>query len=311
MATTLINEAGLKLAEGDTARAVSLFARGNEIRESHLEAILAAGAEEQKRLFLATLSGETSAALHLNVAVAPSGTAATRLALTAVLQRKGRTLDAVASQTGALRRRLDPRAAELFDSLLRVRSQLAALALRGADGSDTTAYQAEVARLRGEEQRLAASVSELSAEYRTSAQPVTIEGVQRALPPGSALVEFASYRRVNVKPVTSAGRYGPERYAAYVLAGKGEPRVLNLGEADGVNATVGELRRALRDPRRSDVKQLARALDQKIMAPIRGLRGGARTLFISPDGALNLIPFGALVGENGRYLSESHTQSPT
>ena len=34
--------------------------------------------------------------------------------------------------------------------------------------------------------------------------------------------------------------------------------------------------------------------------------GGAQRLFISPDGALNLVPFAALQDENGRYLVESH-----
>lgn len=43
------------------------------------------------------------------------------------------------------------------------------------------------------------------------------------------------------------------------------------------------------------------------MRPVRKLLGGARHVFISPDGALNLIPFGALVDERGKYLVEGYS----
>src|SRR5262249_1788449 len=58
-----------------------------------------------------------------------------------------------------------------------------------------------------------------------------------------------------------------------------------------------------------DVKPKARALDQKIMQPVRKLLDGKRTLLISPDGALNLIPFAALVDEQSKYLVESYSLS--
>jgi CHAT domain-containing protein len=44
-----------------------------------------------------------------------------------------------------------------------------------------------------------------------------------------------------------------------------------------------------------------------VMRPVRKLVGDIRTLLLSPDGALNLIPFGALVDEQKRYLIESYS----
>jgi CHAT domain-containing protein len=41
------------------------------------------------------------------------------------------------------------------------------------------------------------------------------------------------------------------------------------------------------------------------MAPIQKLLGKTRHIYLSPDGALNLVPFDALVDENGHYLVES------
>ena len=92
------------------------------------------------------------------------------------------------------------------------------------------------------------------------------------------------------------------RYAAYVLHPQGEPAWIKLGEAHEIDTAVHALREALRDPNRQDVKQLARALDAKLMQPVRQLLGATRMVLMSPDGPLHLVPFAALVDEQERYL---------
>src|SRR5262249_17343343 len=72
---------------------------------------------------------------------------------------------------------------------------------------------------------------------------------------------------------------------------------------------IAALRQALRDPSRMDVKELARAMDERLMRPLRASLGDATRLLISPDGGLNLLPFDALVAEDGRYLVERYTTS--
>ena len=78
---------------------------------------------------------------------------------------------------------------------------------------------------------------------------------------------------------------------------------------------TGRLRRTHFSPRRAadtsttDVRGLARSVDDKIMRPLRPLVGQATQLLVSPDGMLNLIPFEALIDENGRYLIERYSFS--
>jgi len=72
---------------------------------------------------------------------------------------------------------------------------------------------------------------------------------------------------------------------------------------------VSHLRDSLRDPDSKDVVVRARALDERILHPLRASVNGATRLLISPDGALNLVPFEALVDEHGRYLIERHSAS--
>ena len=70
---------------------------------------------------------------------------------------------------------------------------------------------------------------------------------------------------------------------------------------------VRDPRGALGDPNRKDVQRLARLVDQKIMQPLRPLLGEASQIFISPDGALAVIPFETLVDEQRRYLVERYS----
>jgi CHAT domain-containing protein/tetratricopeptide (TPR) repeat protein len=315
VATSLNNLAALYETKGDYARAVQFQVRGNEVRERNLSLILATSSERQKLTYLATLSGETHATISLHARSAPSDPQALRLALTTVLRRKGRALDAMSDQISSLRRRLGPRDRALLDQLSATQSRLAALVLGGPGNTPPREHRAAVVRLAAEVEDLQDAVSRRSAELPVRTQPVTVEQVRRALPAGAALAEFFSYRPFEAKAKTQAERFGPARYVAYVLGGAGEPLWADLGGAKEIEADASRLLKALKCPQSADdvkecpaiaeVKQLARAVDERVMRPVRKLLGGTRQVFLSPDGALNLVPFAALVDESGKYLVES------
>lgn len=303
----LANLATMLWAKGDITQATSTLARSAEIREHNLDYILTTGSEEQKRLYLATLAGETDATIWLHINSAPKEQRALQLAFNTILQRKGRALDAMSNQIASLRRRLNAEDRELLDQLSRARSALATLSLKGPDEKiDAAQYRAEVSRLEAEVQRLEAAVSSRSAEFRTQSQPVTLERVQQAIPAGAALVEMVSYRPFEAK-AQPGKRFGSTRYAAYVLLKEGAPRWVDLGEAAPIDAEIAKLRAALRDPDNTKFKQAGRAVDERVMRPVRQLLGETRMVFLSPDSELNLIPFGALVDEQNRFLVERYS----
>ncbi len=99
------------------------------------------------------------------------------------------------------------------------------------------------------------------------------------------------------------------RVAAYVLTASGALGSADLGEAAAIDRAVDAWRQALRDPARRDVTHLARTLDARLMQPVRPLLDSTAHLLISPDGPLNLIPFAALVDENGRHLVDRYLMS--
>lgn len=309
LTTLLSNLSGLYWAKGELERAVRLQARAGDISERHLALLLTTGSEEQKRLYASTLLNETAYILSLHTRSLPNNVEAERLAMTTLLRRKGRLLDAVSDQFGALRRHLRPQDRLLLEQLSTVQSQLAALILKGRGKTDSAAHEEMITKLRTQVAQLEAEVSKRSAEFRAQSEPITIEKIQSAIPAQAMLVEIVSYQPYKWKAETEAARREPSRYAAYLLSNEGTLAWVDLGESAPIDAEVAKFRAALNDSQSSEVKVIARSLDEKVMRPIRKLLGNKHQLFLSPDGALNLIPFAALVDEQGRYLVDSYTIS--
>jgi CHAT domain-containing protein/Tfp pilus assembly protein PilF len=307
VAASLTQIAALFAAKGDMDRAVKYQARANEIGERSLALDLVIGSERQKLAYLALQSKQTDQTISLHLQYAPQNSTARNLAANAVLQRKGRALDAMSDSFATLRRRAGPEDRVLLDRLKETIAQLAGLVLNGPQKIAPEDHQKRIEELEQRKEKLEADISRNSAEFLAQSRPITIAAVQSAIPPDAALIEFASYRPFNTRAKVNEQAYGKSRYVAYIFHCEGEVQGIELGETGAIDSAIAALREALREPDRHDVKDLARAVDEKVMRPIRALLGDSPQLLVSPDGALNLIPFAALADERGRYLVERYS----
>ncbi|MBO0720443.1 MAG: tetratricopeptide repeat protein [Blastocatellia bacterium] len=303
-ARSLASLALLYTAKGDTVQAVKFQLRADIAGESNITHNLISGSERQKLAFLAHLSEQTDRTISLHLRSAPADPVARDLAATMILQRKGRALDVTSQNLNALRARFNAEDQSLLDRLTETRSQLARFVLRGPQKMAAEQYQAHIKELEVQAEKDEAEISSRNDEFRAQSQPVTLEAVRAAIPPAAALIEFTTYRPFNAKVAKADEAYGPPHYAAYVIRHEGNIKGIELGDAMVIDKAISSLRRALRDPNRTDVKRLARVVDAKVFQPIRPLLGDLRRLLISPDGSLNLIPFAALVDERGKYALE-------
>ena len=303
VARTQNNYALLYRARGDIWRALEALRMASEIIETDLRRRLLAGSERQMQAYVELFAAQTDSALSLNLQSAPHEAEATKAAGAFLLLYKGRVLDAMTGALARLRDQTDPESKALLNQFAAARAQLAALLLNGFDQKDSEGGRAHAQRLEDEMVRIEIALMDRSAEFRDKLRAHTLEAVQAQIPTRAALIEFALYRPSDAKALISR----PPRYAAYVLPAKGQPRAVDLGEAAPIDRAVAELRQALRDAANDEVKRPARALDELIMRPVRGLLGETRELLVSPDGALNLTPFAALVDEQGRYLVEQYS----
>ncbi len=304
---SLGNIARTYAAMGDLANAIKFQSRVDAALETGIALNLVIGSERQKRAFLDTVSSRTDRAISLNMQLAPGSAEASTQAALVLLQRKGRLLDAMTDTLAAVRQHSDTQDRNLLDQLNETTTQLARLVLNGPQKMSPEEHQKAVKDLEEKKEKLEAEISRDSAEFRAQSQPITLEAVQAAIPTGAALVEFAAYRPFDPKAESTSEAYGETRYVAYVVRRQGAPQGKDLGEAKVIDGAVDALRQALRDPSRRDARELARSLDEKVMQPVRVLVGNATQLLVSPDGALNLIPFEALVDEQERYLIERYS----
>jgi CHAT domain-containing protein len=201
-----------------------------------------------------------------------------------------------------LRRRASDDDKRLLDELSRARSRHAVLTIKGPGAEGIEKHNADLKVLEEQTEQLENQISRRSLEFRAQLTPVNLENVQKTVPHNAALVEFAVYRPINVRAAKKEDRFGKPRYVAYILRDKGDPSWVELGDAKGIDDKINAFRISLRNKRSQNVRRLAREVDSLVMQPVRRLLGRTRRVLISPDGALNLIPFAALVDEQNQYL---------
>ncbi len=309
VAKALDGLASLHLAQGEIDPAVALELRAGEIVAHNLALMLATGSEAQKLAYDDQYAVHVDRVISMHARSAPAHPGARRLALTTVLRHKGLVLDAMIDGVAALRRHLTAADQALLDRLASVASRLGARINRGpgqalsrrAPGRPSSALEAE-------RQKLEAELGARSAAFRAERRAVTLADVQAAIPADAALLELVRYTPYDAgAPTLRDRRSAPPRYAAYVLRRDGEPSFADLGGAAPIDEAARVLRAALAgDALASDPRPAARAAYARIVAPLRPLLGDTRRILISPDADLNLVPFAALIDDEGHYLLERY-----
>lgn len=305
----------IQQAMGDLSAAAKTYDEAMVVNDRDLDAVMVAGSESQKRDFLGRIAKQTEGVVSLHMMAAPNDSAARALALRTVLRRKGKVLDAVAQNVSSLRQRMSGAEAELFDQLAAARSDFARAVLGGvgapAPGSPQQKQQEEAAQ--GRIDSLEKELGKRSVELRGLGEEITIERVQASLPKDAALVEFVRFRPFDPKWKKRDDAFAPARYAAYVLTSSGDPDAVDLGLADEIDQKVKAFRAACANSTRKDALVLAQAIDERLLRPILAKiktlpplpASKPRAIFLVPDAALNLVPFAALVDENGKHRIET------
>ncbi|NER21377.1 MAG: CHAT domain-containing protein [Symploca sp. SIO1C2] len=192
-----------------------------------------------------------------------------------------------------------------FDNLNSKKSQLANLYKRGFIATGTSAgYLQEVQSLENEITRLEEELVSQSEQFRQESQSISIENIQQLLTNDTSLIEIVRYFPYDFEKEQQL----EPRYAVYILNQKGNPIGIDLGVTKDIDVLVEEHWTNLRSRQTSQeqIKELARKLDAKIMAPIRQHLGKREHILIAPDSILNLIPFETLVDEKNEYLIEDY-----
>ncbi|GBL16604.1 photosystem I assembly protein Ycf3 [Microcystis aeruginosa NIES-1211] len=305
-ATSLNNLAGLYWSQDDIPQAINYLSQGLAVEEYNLSENLKMGDDKQKQDYMNTVLGTTNSVISLNLQAAPNNPEVTRLALKTILERKGRILDVATNSLQILRQRTDDlESQQLLTQLIEVRTQLSNLTFKKPeDIKNTEIYRQQLDEVTEKAKEIENKIGRRSAEFRSLSQPITLEGIQKLIPADAALVEIVRYQPYNPKNDS----FGNPRYAVYILYPNGDIKAKDLGEAKPIDDKLIYFRDNLADAETPlpQLQKSARQLDEILMQPIRQLLGNTKTILLSPDAALNLIPFEALVDENNQYLVENY-----
>jgi len=339
LARYLLRLAAIYDEAGDYGAAEPLYRRSLEISDRTLADMLTVGSERNKAAALANLEDPIPLLLGFQQRSGDRLPSARALAFEAVARRKGRLLDEVHDWGRSLRENRDPAVRNRFDqreAMLECQASLTialgyrdlkpavvgTCALSGTqlegryerllhelrtsrtDGLGKQALQA-VAVLRQSIDTLEAELSRDIPQFASTIRPARLEDIRAHLQSDEMLVEFVGY----------ANRYG-----AFLLTRTGELHWADLGPARAIDRAVQDLIAAANDwsvslagnedanvkASEQTAQDALRTLSQKLSPVMAELarRKEVKRLRITPDGMLNLAPFGALADAHGAFLTQ-------
>ncbi|MFC1613912.1 tetratricopeptide repeat protein, partial [Gemmatimonadota bacterium] len=311
----------LEILKDCPVTALALLLRAISMDDEIIDNVFSTATERNMFAFLRTVSRRFDEFQSLVAMELPTNKEAVRSAMDAVLRRKGRVLEALSRERSAMLEAADPRVLETFRELQTVASRLSSSALGGRGDTDPTEYKRRLAELETRKDSLENELARLSAAFaaKQRSRKVNADSLALMLDPGSVLVEYLSYQTYDFRSTGSEWKEGKPHYHAFVLPGgeKTEPLLIDLGDGETIDRAVREFRREMAAAPRVIMREGEKKAELRLaekskriyelaFAPLKKVLGKNKTLFLAPDGDLNLVPFGALQDEQGRYLIESY-----
>ena len=213
----------------------------------------------------------------------------------------------VATSIAALRAQVaasgDREALAVLEKLVGTKSQLARLLT--AEPRDRAAWRKAVKQLRQESNELERELvrgSAALAEQKRLARP-TWRQVQSALRKEEAAVEFLRFRLHDGQRWTDK-----HHYVALVLTPKSKeaPRLVELGEAERLEGGPLADYRARVVPAPTPAALARTGFYEAFWKPLEPALNGARRIYLSPDGVLNQVSWGVVLGKKERLLMEQY-----
>lgn len=318
VATNLCNLAALKCSMNDPKQALQYLNDCFDVDQQTITDVFSGASERVKLTFLNTLDYRRDMMMSLIAGELAGNDVAIRSGLDVVLRRKGLVLDALGRERTALLSSDDPLSVQALERLRSVSSQLATLTLAGPGNMDIGEYRGLLEPLKEQKEALEQELARSSLAYAgdRERQDIGHLNVSRMLPPGSALIEIVAYR---VYDPGSQAISNERRYLAFILRGSrdSKPDWVDLGNAAPIERAVrgfrNEMAHALERIAAWDEIDAEKTLAEKskrlynlVFSPIARILDDEGTLYLSPDGELNLVPFGVFQDESGAYLAEEY-----
>jgi CHAT domain-containing protein/tetratricopeptide (TPR) repeat protein len=308
----------LHARQGRWGRAADIFDRALRSQHHHARRVLPGFPEAEQLSFLRHHhEGNLHRALLAAVA-RRHDPGMVRLSAGWLLNGKALSQEVLAQGMLLARAGADRRLDQPFKELLSVRRQLANLTYAPPSPAGESRRPEQLTRLLAREEQLVKQLGRHCGPLLRHPW-VELDAVRRALPANAVLIELARLSLAHLGGEDPRRETRVDRYAAWVIpgAGRGEVRLIDLGEAQPIEAAVAAVRQGLGRAGAGITKQGERAAEQRLRRPLEALAGlvlrplarhidPAGQWIISPDAALWLVPWAALPLPDGSFALEKH-----
>ncbi len=315
VASTLVDLAQVDWRLGESGRALDRAITGEAIAREQFVRLSRSLSEREALQYEITRASGLGVAASVLAAGGPGGPVVADAARVwdGVIRSRALVLEELAERRRAVAGGDDPRARRLQGELAIARNRLARLAVRGPEAGAEEDYPARLQRARDARDRAERDLAAASGGFRRRRDRLQagLSEVVRAIPSDAALVAFAQFERLDRAAAVPAAPW----YLAFVARpGRAPAMAVPLGPAVDLDAIIRSwMEEASTDPRRTPavvereaaVRRQGSRLRAAIWDPIRPHLGGARLVFVVPDGEVSLVSFAALPEVGDGYLVES------
>ncbi|HZZ27629.1 MAG TPA: tetratricopeptide repeat protein [Pirellulales bacterium] len=194
----------------------------------------------------------------------------------------------------------DPKVAALYAQLADTARQLDSLSRATPKPDQADDYKHNLAELNEKLETLQQQLAATSADYRRqlAEQKLTPADLQRVLPTGSVLVDFLEYWNSQPPKKKEQNTTGEQWLAAFVVRRDQPIQWIELGPSKPIAELVDHWRESYSAEDGAQLRKL-------VWQPLEEKLSDAKTVLVSPDGALDRFPLAALPGKKeGTYLIE-------
>ncbi|HET6881718.1 MAG TPA: CHAT domain-containing tetratricopeptide repeat protein, partial [Pirellulales bacterium] len=226
--------------------------------------------------------------------------------------------ESLAEQARSARDSQDPQLAEQIKRLTAVRGELAALSQAAPKPAEEEVYRTRLAKLGAEEQELSRQINLADGRPALDEPWIEAAAVRDALGEDTVLVDIVRLKPFVFEARKDEKRWQPAHYVAWAVpsAGKGDVRIVDLGDAAEIDSAVEAARKAIEksvDEKRAPDNE--ERVEQTALAALTAVAKGvlhsllpaiadAHELILSPDSQLWLVPWAALPVDEGEYAIE-------
>jgi hypothetical protein len=158
-------------------------------------------------------------------------------------------------------------------------------------------------KLQKTEDQLAAEIPEVAEHRRLSR--LKSGDLAAQLHPGQVLLQFLRYHRANFHNVLERKEdyWLKPRYACFVLSPGGDIQLVDLGEAEKLDAVIATYRKRMYEGKdATNQREAARHVREAAIDPLHQALGDARSLIVIPHGQLAGIPLDILPQDDGMLV---------